>query len=267
MAADAEGPPLATVHHRRELRVLRVVGLAVRLPARRLHAVEPGARRTNPPRNRPVPAKALLWLALAGNLGGARLFQVLRLLRRLERQPPLGRRPRCPRRPSFDHSPGRHLVLHLHGDQLRRRHLSRRDRADDAREVRGLPLLLPAPRRRADRAARRAAPAAGDSPRPPPGRHEPRVLSHRDRSVQEGRDRQLPRGEHRRRGVRRAGPALVARDPDRDLRVRGPDLRRLLRLHRHRDRHRAPARVHASRRTSTRPTPRARCRISGAAGT
>ena len=42
----------------------------------------------------------------------------------------------------------------------------------------------------------------------------------------------------------RAGPALVARDPDRDLRLRRPDLRRLLRLHRHRDRARAPARLH-----------------------
>ena len=267
MAADAEGPPLATVHHRRELRVLRVVGLAVRLPARGLHAVEPGARRTNPPRNRPVPAKGAALARPRRQPRGARLFQVLRLLRRLERQPPLGRRPRCPRRPSFDHSPGRHLVLHLHGDQLCRRHVSRGDRAHDAREVRGLSLLLPAPRRRADRQARRAGPPAGHSPRPPPGRHEPRVLSHRDRPVQEGRDRQLPRGEHRRRGVRRAGPALLARDPDRDLRVRGPDLRRLFRLHRHRDRDRAPARVHVPRRTSTRPTPPARSRISGAAGT
>ena len=60
----------------------------------------------------------------------------------------------------YDRPPGRHLVLHVHGDQLRRRRLPRRLRADDAREVRGLPLVLPAPRRRPDRPARRADPAA-----------------------------------------------------------------------------------------------------------
>ena len=38
-------------------------------------------------------------------------------------------------------------------------------------------------------------------------------------------------------------PALVARGAGRDLRLRRPDLRRLLRVHEHRDRHRAAARL------------------------
>ena len=62
-------------------------------------------------------------------------------------------------------------------------------------------------------------------------------------------------------------PALGARGAVRRLRLRDPDLRRLLRLHRHRHRARAAARGSSSPRTSTRRTPRCRCRTSGAAGT
>ena len=113
----------------------------------------------------------------------------------------------------------------------------------DAREVRGLPLVLPAPGGRADRPSRRADPATGDAARPASRRHEPRLLPHRDGAVQEGRDRELPRLVDRRPGLRRTGTALVARDPHRRLRVRGADLRGLLRLHRHRDRHRPSARL------------------------
>ena len=97
----------------------------------------------------------------------ARLLQVLRLLRQLERQPLLRRRAeRSDRRP-LDRAAGRDLLLHVHGDQLRGRHLSRRLRPDDVREVRRLPVLLPASRGRADRPARRADPAVRDAARSP----------------------------------------------------------------------------------------------------
>ena len=83
-----------------------------------------------------------------------------------------------------------------------------------------------------------------ETPRDPrQRRHEPRLLPDRHRPVQEGRDRELPGDAHRRPGLRRPGPALVARDVDRRLRLRRADLRRLLRLHGHGHRHRAPARL------------------------
>src|SRR6185436_8242036 len=96
---------------------------------------------------------------------------------------------------------------------------------------------------RPDRAPVGADPADREASGPPSGRHEPRLLPHRDRSLQEGRDRELPRLIDRRPGVRGAGAALVARDSDRRLRLRGADLRRLLGLHGHRDRHRTPPRL------------------------
>ena len=118
---------------------------------------------------------------------------------------------RRPARGALDPAPGRHLLLHVHGDQLRRGRLPRRLRAGRARDVRRLPLVLPAPRRRADRAARRAHPAVPVAARPALRRHVAGVLPHRHRALHEGRDREPPRGEHRRRGLRRAEPALVAR--------------------------------------------------------
>ena len=50
-----------------------------------------------------------------------------------------------------DRPAARHLVLHVHGDGLRRRRLPRRDAAGhEPRRLRALRRLLPAPRRRAD---------------------------------------------------------------------------------------------------------------------
>ena len=51
----------------------------------------------------------------------------------------------------------RHLLLHLHGDQLRGRHLPAPARAGQAARLRRLPLVLPPPPGRSDRAGRRAA--------------------------------------------------------------------------------------------------------------
>ena len=209
----------------------------------------------------------LLALALAGEPRCTRLLQVLRLLRQLDRQRGHDRRPRPAGLGEDDRPAGRDLVLHLHGDQLRRRHLPRRVRAHHAREVRRLPVVLPAPRGRADRAPGRADPAVRLAPRPAPRGHEPGLLPDRHRAVQEGGDRQLPGRGNRRRRVRGPQPALVARDPDRRLRLRSADLRRLLRVHGHGHRHGPPAglRLPAELRLPVRGD--ARCRTSGAAGT
>ena len=120
--------------------------------------------------------KALLIIALAGQPRRARLLQVLRLLRRLRPGPAHpARRRRDDRRPQR-RPPRRDLVLHVHGDQLRRRRLSRRLRADVVHEVRDVPLLLPPPRRRPDRAPERARAPARRAARPAPRRHGSRLL-------------------------------------------------------------------------------------------
>ena len=162
---------------------------------------------------------------------------------------------RCPRRLRF-------ALPAAHG-----RRVPRRLQAHHAGEVRDLPLVLPAPGCRPDRSARRADPPAREAPRPTGGRHGTRVLPHRRRPVPEGRDRQHPRGRNRRRGLRRSRAALVARAPDRDLRVCRPDLCRLRRLHGHRDRDRAPPRLHVPAELQLARTRRPRSRTSGGAGT
>ena len=110
--------------------------------------------------------------------------------------------------------------------------------------------------------------ADGDAARPAARRRDPRVLPDRRRPVHEGRDRELPgrRGSWTRCS---ASPDRhsSARGARRHLRVRGADLRRLLRLHEHGDRGRAAARVPGSRRTSTTRTRPCRSRTSGGAGT
>ena len=223
-------------------------------------AIHAPARRRGP--------KRLLAVALVGNLGAARLLQVLRLLRHVDEQPLRTRRRRPPARGSVDPAAGRHLLLHVHGDQLRRRRLPRRLRARRLRDVRRVPLVLPASRRRADRAAGRAHPADVRSPRDPRYVDTSRAFFLIGTGpLHEGGDREPPRGEHRRRGLRRPEPALVARGARRDLRVRGPDLRRLLRLHEHRHRDRAPARLHLPAELRRARTRRRRSRTSGAAGT
>ena len=198
----------------------------------------------------------------------ARLLQVLRLLRRLVDAWRRSWACDLPRSSEVDHPAGRHLVLHVPGDQLRHRHLSRRHRADDARDVRCLPLVLPAPRGRADRAGgeflpqirRRASTRGGSTPAEAfwlisLGLFKKVVIASYLASHVVDPLFGSPRQHAGARGALRR------------LRLRHPDLRRLLGLHRHRHRLGAPARDSSSRRTSTRPTPRRRCRTSGDAGT
>ncbi len=165
-------------------------------------------------------------------------------------------------------APDRHLLLHVHGDLVRRRHLPGPARARVAS--------------RASRCSRRSSRISS------PGRSSaasellPQLERPRDPrrvdasrafflilsgSLLQGRDREPAVGAHRRRGVRRARPALVARGAGRRLRVRGADLRGLLRLHEHRDRRRAAARVRVPAELRLAVRRRSRSRTSGGAGT
>ena len=93
------------------------------------------------------------------------------------------------------------------------------------------------------------------------------LLAHPRRAVQEGGDLLLRLERDRDARLHVTHPALGAGGDLRRLGVRGADLLRLQRLHRHRHRPRHAARLPVSRRTSTRPTRHATCRTSGGAGT
>ena len=127
-------------------------------PGRRWSTRSPRSPSTARPTT--VRGRLVLIAAVVANLGGPRLLQVLRLL------PHVGVRRagqvRSARQPAAaaDRAAGRHLVLHVPGPELRDRHVPRRHRACAVARLRRLPLVLPAPRRRADRAGARTPPAA-----------------------------------------------------------------------------------------------------------
>ena len=255
------------VHPARQLRLLRLVGPAARLaPRARQHdRVGVGAVGRGDRRRPRAPAPD------AGRRGGAaaapRVVQVLRVLRAQRHE-----RVRVPRAPSAAAAAAgapadRHLVLHVHGDQLRRRRLALRDPGVAVARRLGVPLVLPAPDRRSDRPRRGADPPDPASARRGPDRRVAGVVPDRRRAVQEDGDLGVPREPDRGPGVRRPEHARRARGPGRDLRVRDRDLRRLQRVQRHRDRRRAAARVRVPR--ELRPPVHARCRCgtSGGGGT
>ena len=116
--------------------------------------------------------------------------------------------------------------------------------------LRGLRLLLPAAGRRPDRAGDPPA-AAG---RAATGRSRlaaarDATVAHRVGLLQEAGHRRQRR-RHRQQGLRAERPGVL-RALGRGVRLRDPDLRRLLRLYRHRARRRAVARVRADASTST----------------
>ena len=129
LAAHAAAAPLEVVHHRRQLRVLRLVGLAPRPPARRRHAREPGAGRAGAPGARAARRHGRR-PPLAHPRGGrqprlARRVQVLRLLRREPQRRARRVRPRRAAPAAAHHPAGRHLVPRLPHAELRDRHLPR----------------------------------------------------------------------------------------------------------------------------------------------
>ena len=261
MGADAIPARLAGLDPACELRLLRLVGLALRLPARRLDARQPRAGRRDPSRDDDRRAQDVADARTRVRPRAARLLQVRELLPQLRGQPVRAVVDRA-RRPAR-----RDLLLHVHGDLVRRRHLPRHPRARLPRPLRGLPGVLPAPRGRPDRPRERAAAPARAAPRPAAGRHLPRVHADRRRPVPEGRDRQPPRDAHRRRRIRGAEPALVARGARRRstaMPFRSSPTSAATRTSRSASRSCSGS---SSRRTSTRRTPRSRCRTSGGAGT
>ena len=198
----------------------------------------------------------------------AGVVQVLRLLRR---QHPRRARQHRVRREQLaaagDRPAGRHLVLHVPRHQLRDRHRPRAAATAAPRRAGALHVVLPAPRRRTDRAGERVRPAAARASRPPTDPFGRGVPADRVRPVQEGRRVQLPGHRDRRPGVRRAVRARPDGPPRGRLRLRHPDLRRLLRLHGHRDRVRPAARHPLPPELRRSRTARCRSRTSGAAGT
>ena len=123
----------------------------------------------------------------------AGLVQVLRVLRGQLRQRLPYPRAGPPAAPAGRHPSGRHLLLHLHGHQLRGRHLPGHAQAGPRHRHRRLPLVLPPPGGRPDRPGHRAAapdpPAAGRAPR----RLRRGLLADRRRPGQEGGPLLLPR--------------------------------------------------------------------------
>ncbi len=233
----------------RELRVLRLVGLAVRLPARGLDGGEP---RLAVGIFRSATAAARKALARPGRRLQSvppRLLQVLRLLpqHRLRLLRPARLRPShrvnvaLPVGISFFTFTITYVVDVYRGELV-----------PASFSLRALRLVLPAPRRRPHRPPAtlpqletRATLVARRHERALPDRHRPVkkvvIANQLASNIVDG--------------VFEARPASRRSRCSARLRLRRPDLLRFLRLHRHRDRARAAARVR-SRRTSTRRTRR-----------
>ena len=241
---------MEVVHHRRQLRVLRLVGLAPRLPARRGDAGQSGDRRAGAP-----VARAARQHGRRPPLGHprrrrqphhARRLQVLRLLRR---EPQRRARRVPPRRaaPAAAHHPaGRHLVPRVPHADLRDRHLPRAARAGAGARLRRVHGVLPVPARGPHRPRPRVPPAAHLAEEPAQGGLVARLRAHPRRPRQEAAHRRLPVDAHRERALRLAADVLVVGDAVGDRRLLGADLLRLQRLRRHRHRHLAAPRVRAA---------------------
>ncbi len=258
---------MAAVHAGREPLLLWLVELALRVPAPRGHRHLPG-RGPGPPPDEDGPGQTMGAAAHADRAARpAGVVQVLRLLRpQRDQRAGIPRRPRLAAAPP-GRPPGGHLVLHVHGHQLRGGRVPEGDQARRVARLRGLPLVLPPPGGRAHRPGERAAAPGPDPAGSSPHRPGPRGLPHRLGPVQEGGHLELRGHRDRGPGVLQPEPVPHAEHPVRHLRLRGPDLRGLQRVHRHRHRHRPPAGVRVPpelRPARTRP---GRCRTSGDAGT
>ena len=133
-----------------------------------------------------APPDPLVRRALAGALdrprgGGqprrARLVQVRGLRRRQRIDVPRLVRHRRAHRRAEPAAPGRHLVLHVPSALVRDRRAPPAVRAGVVPRLRRLPVVLPAPRRRADRAGQRAAAPAPCQSRPALGQRRAGVLA------------------------------------------------------------------------------------------
>ena len=164
VARDGEHAALARLHHRRQLRLLRLVGLALRLPARRLHALEPRSSRSrSTARRRARAGRRCSWSRSPATSRCSATSSTT--------TSSSARRTTWPTRSGWGcRSSTRSIVLPVGISFFTFMAISYvvdTYRGDfepvTLGRLRRLPLVLPAPRRRADRARRRAAPADGDA--------------------------------------------------------------------------------------------------------
>ena len=123
-AAAAAPARLARLDPARELRLLRLVGLAVRLPARRVDRRQPRPRRRDLPHAAAARAQAAARARARRSTSGCSATSSTRTSSSARSTTPIGT--------SWIAdvvAAGRHLLLHVHGDLVRRRHLPRRARA------------------------------------------------------------------------------------------------------------------------------------------
>src|SRR5439155_21937623 len=223
LAVEPTPSPVEGLHDRRQLRLLRLVGLALRVPAGRRDGDRAGGRprgraRAGSQATAPSPRRH-------GDRpsGPPRLVQVLRVSQPQLRQRAARDRAGTAASAHAGRAPDRHLLLHVYGDQLRRGRVTRRAADGLVAGRRRLSLVLPASRGGARRARARAAPPGPQAPRPAPDRLRARGVPDLRRPVQEGGHLELPRLGDRGSGLRDTRAARLARDPGRDLRLRGAD--------------------------------------------
>ena len=225
-----EGLPAAGQLHLLRLVALRHLPRALLPPAHRPHAGEPGLRVRHLPGRGPGPAAPHV-AGRGSRPRGLDLLQVRRVDRRRGQPGPRGHDA-----PGRRHLAHRGVVLRLPGHQLRRGHLSGPPPPGVPARLRHLPVVLPPPGGRADRAGAGVRASAAGAGRPPADRCRPGVPAHHVRAGQEGHHRRAAVELDRQAGLQQPDPVRRGGQPLRRLRLRHPDLRRLLRLHRHRHR-------------------------------
>ncbi len=161
----------------------------------------------------------------------------------------------------------RHLVLHVHGVELCHRHLPPSAPAGASVGLGALPVVLPPSARRSDRARRRAVAPTAPAPGSDGRRLLARLVVDHGRALQEGRDLLVCLERHCGAGLHGSGAALCAGGGLRCVGLRGADLLRLQRLHRHRHRPGAPPRDSLPDQLRRALHGAQLCRTSGAAGT
>ena len=260
---------MARVHHRRELRVLRLVGLALRLPARRLHALEPPARGADRPLRRGAHARSCCsgWRSPGTSPCSATSSTTTSSSAPRTTWPS--------RSGSGCRSTPRSIVLPVgisfytfmaisYVVDTYRGDFKPVTLGKFAAYLSFFPHLVAGPIVR----PARADPADGDAAATRGSVDTSRAFY----LIATGLFKKVVIANYLAAHITDQVFAVPGSHSsleilDRDLRLRRPDLRRLLGLHRHGDRDRAAARASSSRRTSTRRTPPPRSRASGVAGT
>ena len=251
---------------RRELRVLWLVGVALRLPARRVDAREPGVRRRDSAHDHSGRRKALLWLAVLANLGtlaylkyaGFFLSSAQNVLSTLglESAFPIVATA-LPVGVSFYTFMALSYVIDIYRGTLAPTSLSK-----FAVFLSFYPHLVAGPTSGARSSSRNSSPLRDRTAR----RSDASVLLIATGLFMKVVIAELAGDRHRRSRLRGARASRVD-ECSWHVRLRGPDLGDFCRLHRHRDRHRAAARLPVPENFDAPYIARSACRTSGDAGT